>query len=86
MVQGIHQILTSPRYTGRQVCGRHRKLEVLIDPGDVLLSNTVKMRRTPPSAWTWSSHDAHPAIISPDTFRQAQERRLRNTPQQAALA
>lgn len=72
----VQKILTNPRYTGRQVWGRYRKQEVLIDPGDVLLGCTVKMRRNPPSAWTWSRQDAQPAIITPDTFRQVQERRL----------
>jgi hypothetical protein len=49
----VQKILTNPRCTGRQVWGRYRKQEVPVDPADVLLGYTVKMRPNPPGAWTW---------------------------------
>lgn len=75
----VWKILTNPRYTGRQVWGRNRKHEALIDPGDVILGTAVRMRPVPPGAWIWSRQDAHPAIITPETFRRAEDRRKART-------
>lgn len=68
----IRAILLNPRYTGRQVWGRQRKDEVLIDVNDVTLGNTTKLRWNDPSAWVWSQPLAHPPIIDDETFTQAQ--------------
>jgi site-specific DNA recombinase len=69
----IRAILTNPRYTGRQVWNRQRTDEVLLDPADVSLGHTEKMRWNPADKWIWSAEAAHPEIIHQDTFDQAQQ-------------
>jgi site-specific DNA recombinase len=69
----IRAILTNPRYTGRQVWNRQRTDEVLLNPADVSLGHTEKMRWNPADKWVWSAQAAHPAIIDPDSYDQAQQ-------------
>ena len=69
----VRAILTNPRYTGRQVWNRQRKDEVLIDVHDVALGHTTKMRWNEKGKWIYSEEPVHPAIISPQTFQQAQD-------------
>ncbi|WP_131769183.1 recombinase family protein [Candidatus Protofrankia californiensis] len=69
----IRAILTNPRYTGRQVWNRQRKDEVLLDVEDVSLGHTTKLRWNPTDTWIWSENTAHPAIIDPKLFTDAQQ-------------
>ncbi|WP_083828278.1 MULTISPECIES: recombinase family protein [Protofrankia] len=69
----IRAILTNPRYTGRQVWNRQRKDEVLLDVDDVNLGHTTKLRWNPTDTWIWSENTAHPAIIDPKLFTDAQQ-------------
>jgi site-specific DNA recombinase len=68
----VRAILTNPRYTGRQVWGKQRKDEVLIDVEDVGLGHAVKMRWNEPGSWTWSAEPAHEPLIDTTTFERAQ--------------
>ena len=65
-------ILTNPRYTGRQVWGRQRKDEVLIDVRDVTLGHTTRFRWNDPAEWVWSAPRVHEAIVDDETFMQVQ--------------
>ncbi len=66
-------ILTSPRYTGRQVWNRQRKDEVLLDVHDVALGHTTKMRWNDEEKWIFSEEILHPPIIDDATFQKAQD-------------
>ena len=69
----VRTIITNPRYTGRQVWNRQHKDESLLDVDDVSLGHTTKLRWNPATAWVWSDDTAHPEIIDPETFTQAQQ-------------
>lgn len=71
----VGKILRNWRYAGYEVWAKYRRHEVLIDPGDILLGYTHVVRRNEPGAWIWSQPGAHPAVVSEDTFREAQARR-----------
>ncbi|GAC1602031.1 MAG: recombinase family protein [Acidimicrobiales bacterium] len=68
----VRAILLNPRYTGHQVWNRQRRDEVLIDVDDVAVGHETKMRWNNRSAWVWSEHDTHPAVISTEDFDAAQ--------------
>lgn len=69
----VRAILGNPRYTGRQVWGKQRKDEILMDVEDVALGHETKMRWNDRSDWVWSSEVVHEPIIDPETFAKAQE-------------
>ena len=69
----IRAILRNPRYTGRQVWGKQRKDEVLIDVDDVALGHVTKLRWNQQADWIWSAEKVHDAIVSDDVFELAQE-------------
>ncbi|MEV2223473.1 recombinase family protein [Nocardia vinacea] len=68
----IAAILQNPRYTGYAVFGRWTKHEELLDPDDAAAGNVTRFRRSPTHRIVRSKKPAHPAIISVDTFTQAQ--------------
>lgn len=70
----VRAILTNPRYTGRQVWNRQRRVEALIDVDDVALGHVTKMRWNEEGEWVWSNDLVHEPLISPEEFTEAQER------------
>jgi len=61
-----------PRYTGYEVWNKQRRDEVLLDVNDVAAGYETKLRWNDPDDWVWSVEPAHPAIISLDTWKEAQ--------------
>ncbi len=68
----VRAILDNPRYTGYAVFGRWRRQEVLADPDDVAAGHVTRFRRADPEHVVRSREQAHPAIVSVETFTQAQ--------------
>lgn len=68
----VRAILENPRYTGYAVFGRWTKHEVLLDPDDVAAGYVVRFRRAEANRVVRSRTPAHPAIVSVETFTQAQ--------------
>ena len=64
--------LGQPRYTGYAVFGRWRRQEVLADPDDVAAGHVTRFRRAGPEHVVRSREQAHPAIVSVETFTQTQ--------------
>jgi hypothetical protein len=69
----IRAILTNPRYSGHQVWNKQRKDEVLLDVEDVALGHETRMRWNDPQTWVRSATPSHPAIVTAETFQQAQD-------------
>ncbi|MBB5070053.1 DNA invertase Pin-like site-specific DNA recombinase [Saccharopolyspora gloriosae] len=69
----VRVILRNPRYTGRQVWNKQRKQESLIDVDDVALGHRTKLAWNPRESWVYSAAPAHEAIVSDETFAQAEE-------------
>jgi DNA invertase Pin-like site-specific DNA recombinase len=65
-------ILTNPRYSGRQVWNKQRKVEILIDVDDVALGHETKMRWNPTQDWVYSTAQAHEALVDDDSFERVQ--------------
>lgn len=68
----VKSILDNPRYTGYAFFGRWTKHEMLLDPDDVAAGHVVRFRRSDPDRVVRSHAPAHPAIVSVETFTQAQ--------------
>ena len=68
----VRAILQNPRYTGRQVWNKQRKEEILIDVEDVAAGHETKMRWNTKQDWIWSAEIVHEALITDETYRQAQ--------------
>jgi hypothetical protein len=68
----VRAILENPRYTGYAVFGRWTKHEVLLNPDDVAAGHVVRFKRAESSSVVRSRTQAHPAIVSVETFTQAQ--------------
>ncbi|WP_281918440.1 recombinase family protein [Nocardia sputorum] len=68
----VAAILQNPRYTGYAVFGRWTKHEELLDPDDAAAGNVTRFRRSPTHRIVRSKSPAHPAIISVETFTEAQ--------------
>ncbi|HEY2696050.1 MAG TPA: recombinase family protein [Pseudonocardiaceae bacterium] len=68
----VRAILENPRYTGYAVFGRWSKHEVLLDPDDVAAGHVTRFRKSSPERVVRSRRPAHPAIVSVETFTQAQ--------------
>ncbi|WP_204449421.1 recombinase family protein [Actinokineospora baliensis] len=68
----VRSILENPRYTGYAVFGRWVKQEVLADPDDVAAGHVTKFRRASPDRIVRSRTQAHPAIVSVETFTEVQ--------------
>ncbi|WP_084489456.1 recombinase family protein [Nocardia niwae] len=73
----VAAILQNPRYTGYAVFGRWAKHEELLDPDDAAAGNVVRFRRSPNHRIVRSKKPAHPAIVSVQTFTEAQLLRKR---------
>ena len=75
----VRAILINPRYLGRQVAGRQRRHDQLLDASDPALGTISRQRRQAVGDWTWAKEESWPAIIDEDLWRRANER-IRNTP------
>jgi hypothetical protein len=64
-----------PRYTGYAFFGRWTKHETLLDPDDVAAGHVVRFRRAGADRVVRSREQAHPAIVSVETFTETQLRR-----------
>lgn len=80
----IRAILQNPRYTGRQVWGRQRRHEVLLDVEDVAQGHETKMRWNDRSDWIQSAELAHEPIVSAETFARAEAIRASHGRHEAA--
>ncbi|MEU2258616.1 hypothetical protein [Nocardia xishanensis] len=70
-LEGIDSV-QNPRYTGHAIFGRPNKHEELLDPDDVAAGHITRLRRSPNHRIIRSRKPAHPAIVSVETFTQAQ--------------
>ncbi|WP_253799256.1 recombinase family protein [Nocardia amikacinitolerans] len=68
----VSAILQNPRYTGYAIFGRWNKQEELLDPDDVAAGHITRLRRSPNHRIIRSKKPAHPAIVTVETFTQAQ--------------
>ena len=68
----VRAILDNPRYTGYAFFGRWTKHETLLDPDDIAAGHVVRFRRSSTDRVVRSRQPSHPAIVSVDTFTQAQ--------------
>jgi DNA invertase Pin-like site-specific DNA recombinase len=68
----VRAILDNPRYTGYAFFGRWTKCETLLDPDDIAAGHVVRFRRSGTDRVVRSRQSAHPAIVSVETFTQAQ--------------
>jgi DNA invertase Pin-like site-specific DNA recombinase len=68
----VRAILENPRYTGYAFFGRWAKHETLLDPDDVAAGHVIRFRRASSERVVRSRQPAHPAIVSVETFTQAQ--------------
>lgn len=68
----VRAILENPRYTGYAFFGRWTKQERLLDPDDVSAGHVVRFRRSSKERVVRSRRPAHPAIVSVETFTEAQ--------------
>lgn len=70
----VRVILTNARYTGHEVWNKQRKQESLIDVNDVALGHQTRLTWNPTKDWVRSDQPSHDALISTETFEQAQLR------------
>ena len=68
----VRAILDNPKYTGYAFFGRWTKHETLLNPDDIAAGHVVRFRRSHTDRVVRSRQAAHPAIVSIDTFTQAQ--------------
>ena len=68
----VRAILDNPRYTGYALFGRWTKHETLLNPDDIAAGHVVRFRRSSTDRVVRSRQAAHPAIVSVETFTQAQ--------------
>lgn len=69
----LGHILRNVSYTGRQVYGRSRRQEVLVDATDPGLGTEVRHRITSPDQWVFAAV-THEPLISAEMFQATQER------------
>jgi len=75
----VRAILVNPRYLGRQVAGRQRRHDALIDTTDAALGTTSRQRRQAEGDWTWAKTESWPPLVTEDLWRSV-NRRITNTP------
>src|SRR6266702_1011401 len=76
----VRVILGNPRYTGYQVWNKQRRDEVLLDIDDVAAGHVSRMRWNPKDQWLYSAEPTHEALVSRETFDQAQARVAARSP------
>jgi site-specific DNA recombinase len=70
----VRAILTNPRYLGRQVAGRQRRRDELVDARDPALGTTSKQRWQDPSDWSWSEAECWPPLVSDELWQRVNAR------------
>lgn len=75
----VRAILMNPRYLGRQVAGRLRRHDELVDATDAALGTTSRQRWQEREAWAWSEEIAWPALVDEELWDRVNAR-LRNNP------
>lgn len=74
----VRAILTNPRYLGRQVAGRQRRHDELLNAHDPALGTISRQRRQHPDAWSWSEQSSWPALVPEDLFERVNARITNN--------
>lgn len=70
----VRAILINPRYLGRQVAGRQRRHDVLLNARDPALGTISRQVRQSPDAWSWSEQSSWPALVPQDLFERVNAR------------
>ncbi|HYD10374.1 MAG TPA: recombinase family protein, partial [Acidimicrobiales bacterium] len=74
----VRAILTNPRYLGRQVAGRQRRHDELVDARDPALGTTSRQRWQEQDAWSWSETECWPPLVDEDLWQRVNAR-IKNT-------
>ena len=74
----VRAILTNPRYLGRQVAGRQRRHDELVDALDPALGTISRQRWQDTSAWSWSEEECWSPLV-PEELWQRVNARITNT-------
>lgn len=70
----IRAILTNPRYLGRQVAGRQRRHDELVDARDPALGTVSRQRWQETTAWSWSEQECWAPLVSAELWQRANAR------------
>lgn len=68
----VRAILANPRYLGRQVFGRQRRHETLVDPAQPALGHETRMRWQTATDWVFSDEPTHEPLVDEATWQRAQ--------------
>ena len=68
----VRAIICNPRYLGRQVFGRQRRHETLVDPAQPALGHESRMRWQAEGDWVISDEPSHEALIDETAWQRAQ--------------
>jgi DNA invertase Pin-like site-specific DNA recombinase len=74
----VRAILINPRYLGRQVSGRQRRHDELLDTRDPALGTISRQHWQDPDTWAWSEQPSWPALVPADLFERV-NKRITNT-------
>jgi hypothetical protein len=74
----VRAILINHRYLGRQVSGRQRRHDELLDTRDPALGTISRQHWQDPDAWAWSEQPSWPALVPADLFGRV-NKRITNT-------
>lgn len=74
----VRSILINPRYLGRQVAGRQRRKDELLDARDPALGTISRQRWQDPDGWSWSDEQSWPPLVSAELFERV-NKRITNT-------
>ncbi|MDP1794261.1 MAG: recombinase family protein, partial [Acidimicrobiales bacterium] len=75
----VRGILINPRYLGRQVAGRQRRYDELVDPTDAALGTVSRQRRQSEDEWTMAKTESWPPLVDEDLWQRVNSR-ITNTP------
>jgi site-specific DNA recombinase len=75
----VRGILINPRYLGRQVAGRQRRYDELVDATDAALGTSSRQRRQPLANWTFANAESWPPLIDVELWQRVNAR-ITNTP------
>lgn len=75
----VRAILLNPRYLGRQVAGRLRRFDELIDATDAALGTSSRQRWQQRETWAWSEEPAWPALVDEELWERVNQR-IKNNP------
>lgn len=68
----VRAILCNPRYLGRQVFGRQRRHELLIDPSQPALGHARRVKWQDDGQWVISEDETHSPLVDEHTWLRAQ--------------